>query len=60
MRVKVQFSISGTSGAVIRAKALPPNAGTPLGKCISNAVKRASFPKAEAELIRQVTREFKL
>jgi serine/threonine-protein kinase len=60
MRVRVQFSISGTSGAVIRAKALLPHAGTPLGTCIAGAVKQASFPKAEAELIRRVTREFKL
>ncbi|MBL8948158.1 MAG: hypothetical protein JNK45_33600 [Myxococcales bacterium] len=47
--VRVKVSINGNSGNVISAEALDDHAGTPLGNCVADALKGASFPRFTSE-----------
>jgi len=46
--VAVKFSVKGSTGKVISAKAQGEHAGTSIGKCVEGAAKKASFPKFQA------------
>jgi hypothetical protein len=47
--VRVKVSIAGSSGNVISVDALDDHAGTPLGKCVADALKDASFARFTSE-----------
>jgi hypothetical protein len=47
--VRVKVSINGNSGNVMSAEALDDHAGTPLGNCVADALKGASFPRFTSE-----------
>ncbi len=46
-KVGVKLSISGADGRVTRAVALGKHHGTPLGKCVAEALSQARFPRFE-------------
>jgi hypothetical protein len=47
--VRVKVSIAGDTGNVISVDALDDHAGTPLGKCVADALKDASFARFTSE-----------
>jgi len=47
--VRVKLSIAGSSGRVTSASADEPHAGQPLGQCVANALKGASFPRFKSD-----------
>ena len=44
-KVRVKLSVSGSTGKVTSALALDDYAGTPLGKCVADALAKAELPK---------------
>lgn len=44
-KVRVKLSVSGSTGKVTSAQALDDHAGTALGKCVADALSKASLPK---------------
>ena len=48
-KVKVKFAVSGETGRVLVAEAMPPFGGTPLGNCVAAALAKAQFPKFQNE-----------
>ncbi|HLT35677.1 MAG TPA: hypothetical protein VK034_05310 [Enhygromyxa sp.] len=44
LEVRVRFAIAGATGKVTRADPVPEHAGTPLGDCVAEAARAASFP----------------
>lgn len=44
-KVRVKLSVSGSTGKVTSALALDDYAGTPLGKCVADALGKAELPK---------------
>lgn len=49
-KVSVKISISGR-GSVASATALPPHAGTSLGKCVADAAKKAKFKQFKSSVM---------
>ena len=41
--VRVKLSIAGDTGKVTTASAIGPHAGTPVGKCVADALKKSRF-----------------
>ena len=44
-KVRIKLSVSGSTGKVTSAQALDDHAGTPLGKCVADALSKAELPK---------------
>lgn len=44
-KVRIKLSVAGSTGKVTSAQALDDHAGTPLGKCVADALSKAELPK---------------
>lgn len=43
--IRIKLSIEGATGKTLSAAATPPHAGDPLGTCVADALRTASFPR---------------